>query len=254
MGNIIKRQSRIFISLNNTCPICLDLITNDITLSCGHSYDAKCIQQYLINNYTNITCPYCRKYITNSDMKKIFKKFYSYNYKLNEYGQQNVISISSNLIIKRFTLLNYNDIQISIPHFQNHTRPIFIKIPRVYRLCIIPYLDDKLFDNQNRLNYKYKMAAYIGKTQWSKFLCNNFTLINQLNTSLLSNIEVSNDKINLYVKNPENILTINSLNGTMEQGIKLYSNICEIIIKIYLLKIDNETNLVNELYAINYYE
>lgn len=253
MGNIIKRQSRVTI-INNTCPICLDLITNNLTLLCGHSYDIKCIQEYLINNYTNISCPYCRTDIDNNDMKRIFKKFYFYDYKLNDYSQDNVVLLTSMLKIKRFSILENNNIKIYIPHYKNNTRPIFIKIPRVYRLSVVPYNIDNVINNKDCPEYKYKMAAYIGKTRWKSFLYENFMLINELNTSLMNNIYEANDKINLYINNPQDIITINSLNGTIEDGVKLYSNICEIIIKMYLINTKTNTYLINELCAINYYE
>jgi hypothetical protein len=53
---------------NNTCPLCLEPMTKNITIAlpCGHIFHTKCIKQALIYNNK---CPNCRRVITNVSLQ-----------------------------------------------------------------------------------------------------------------------------------------------------------------------------------------
>lgn len=238
---------------NYECPICLEKIS-DITylnLSCNHTFCLTCLQKCSINfiNFNSkINCPICREIISNNDMKKIFKVWVLYDYFPNEWRQFNIINLSKRKITK-FSLLNLNNnVSVYFP-FYNHYN--FEKILLFYSPLLenINLIEDINLDK----HYSFTFESYFKKPNMilKKFIELNF-LKNKNSEDILNMYKNSKFKIRFCVKDLEKIIILNKLKQTREIGFRLYNQLYYCLFKTYLLKINNNFYLINELYAILY--
>ncbi|XP_077015563.1 ret finger protein-like 4B [Tamandua tetradactyla] len=54
-----------------TCPVCLELFSNPISLSCAHTFCFNCIQNWILeNNESKLICPLCREVNNKSPLEE----------------------------------------------------------------------------------------------------------------------------------------------------------------------------------------
>lgn len=271
MGNTLKTNKVI----NIECPICLDVAYNPIKLHCKHQFCHYCIQKWSVQYVyfkKLVQCPYCRDLLYESELLKIFKKNVCADFKLEEYSQYNIYNIEEYKLsitsVHNIPLYSqYGFYKIGLPQFNSFINPIFIKIPRVYRLKHDTNQNDSILKLTNRLayakteygenlgQYKYIINGFIGKTSWMDLLVDRFHKLELLNTDMIKNVYDSKDRIRLYIKDPKDVLVIDNINGTMTKGLKIMNFISEVIFKMIIIS-DNDNNvyLINELQCIRYYE
>jgi hypothetical protein len=272
MGNYTSiEQAKIF-----ECPICFDDTFDPIKLNCGHNFDKYCIQKYVYNqliNYYEINCPYCRNNLNIYDLNLVLKEWIFINYFPEEWKQINTIELNKKHKISKFTKLDFN-IQIPfvrkiiIPQLSNNL-PFFMISPEINDIS--EFFEDDIivlskYFNNNKLKYSHDILQHYScgincymeyKNKWFHFLKNNLNKIKNIidyNINFYEQYKYSKYKIKLFIKDPNDIMTINQLEGTMNKGIIIIKEQkCKCLFKMYFYTDHNNTFMINELFAINYY-
>lgn len=257
------------------CPICFEETSEPIILKCNHYFDKYCIQKYVyyeIINENEIKCPYCRDIINLKDLNLILKKWKYFNYFPEEWKQINTIELNKNNKINNFTKFNFymhiSFNNIIIPQLSNNL-PFFIISPEINDIS--EFFDDDViiiseFFKYKNINSSQDILPYYScgincymkyKNEWYYFLKNNLNKIKKIidfDIDFKEQYKYSKYKLKLFIKNPNDILTINQIDGTMSNGIMIHKGQrCKCLFKMYFYTDHNNTFLINELFAINYY-
>jgi hypothetical protein len=258
------------------CPICFEETFEPIKLNCGHKFDKYCIQKYIYNEIINeyeIKCPYCRNNLNINDLELILKEWMFVNFIPNNWKQINTIELNKNDKIKYFTKLDfiYNISfieKIIIPQLSNNL-PFFITSPEINDISEF-FEDDVIvlseFFKNKKIKYSQDILPYYScgincymnyKNEWFYFLKKNLNKIKNIidyNIDFNEQYKYSKYKLKLYIKDPNDIIIINQLEGTMNKGIIIHKGQrCKCLFKMYFYTDHNNTFLINELFTINYY-
>lgn len=246
--------------LNNTkeCPICLEELDNYIILDCNHIFCINCIQKTcisFIDNFKKQLCPLCRKELNITELKKIYENWTLRVYHPNDWVQYNTVDILNNLKIIKFCPLDITKhSRLLIPYYKhlNFNKPLFFHSPKINYLNTIVdgYLDnifcfcmDGILDLNN--NKSLSWYNYLRKN-FHNFTSNDYMM--DINNSF----NYSRIKIRFCIKDLDRIITYNIQEGSMEHGLKLYQQPCQVLFRTYLFQNGNNNYLINEMYSICY--
>uniref|UniRef100_A0A6C0J8A0 RING-type domain-containing protein n=1 Tax=viral metagenome TaxID=1070528 RepID=A0A6C0J8A0_9ZZZZ len=241
---------------NQECPICFENLTDtkNITLSCRHTFCISCLQKVMkdfIKFNKTCYCPLCRKDICKKDISNIFKEWYLYKCIPEHWIQSNIV-LYKKIYVKSLKQINYNNnIKVLLPLYKhnNINQQLFFYSEKIFSLQQCPSVSENLEN--------YFSVFYIGNfnynIKWKNFLKKNFLKFTKCtNNDIYRNYQNSTTKIRFYIKNMDNIITINRLNQTIEKGFKFYNQPCCILFDTYILYVENKYYLINEIHKIMY--
>jgi hypothetical protein len=244
------------INENEECAVCFEKLidTKNITLSCQHTFCILCLQKVMLDfiKYNRVCyCPLCRKIICKKDISNIFKEWYLFKYILEQWLQYNIV-LYKKKYVKKFKQINYNNNnKVFLPLYKhnNINQQLFFYSEEIFSLQQCPFV------NENIENYF--SVCYIGNfnynKKWKRFIKNNFLKFTKdTNNDIYRNYQNSTTKIKFYIKNVDNITTMNRLNQTFEDGFKFYNQPCFILFDTYILYVENKYYLINEIHKIMY--
>ena len=251
--NYFNKKIQVEINEIDECSICFETLkyTKNVTLSCQHTFCILCLQKVMLDfvKYNKTCyCPLCRKTIYKKDICNIFKYWYLNKYTPEQWKQYNIVPYNK----KKFKLVKIikykNNVILYLPlyKYKNINQPLFFYSEKIVSLQQYEIDNDKL--------EKYFSVCYFGyfnyNKKWKKFLKNNF--LKYKSSNILENYKYSKNKMKFYIKNLNNIITINILNQTVEKEFKFYNQNSIILFDTYILNIENTYYLINEIYMIMY--
>lgn len=264
MGNF---QSNIE-PLNDTCPISLkEIIKDGIILKCKHNYNNFSIQKYCYRNYIlnqEISCPVCRKKITNYDLKKIFKKWKLIDLKYDNWNQLNVFDLTHivNFNCKLNTIKLNNNIILLQPlfYFDGKYSPVMIRSGIIKSLKnIIINKNSPLYFNResqygeylDNLIFKYQ-SSFITEIDFLDYFYYLCKIIPEYKYNGNKILKKKKNKIFFYVDNIENVITYDVHEGDMKEHFIHKTRSCNILFSTYLLYYKKKLNIINKIYSIIY--
>jgi len=76
VSTIKNLNKKLYIKIGEDCPICYEKIihkTHALLTNCGHAFHYECIQNYYNLDYNKLeSCPMCRQYTSNDNIKDIY--------------------------------------------------------------------------------------------------------------------------------------------------------------------------------------
>lgn len=245
------------------CSICFEEdFTNDelFVLSCNHIFCLKCLQKHYIEFFNkNLIkkCPLCRKNSSIQELKKIYENFKLTSYEPIGWNQENTIDLLPNLLIKRLSSLNLNnDRKLLFPYYEINK----IEKPLFFHSSYFNILNPVLSEDLDFL-FCLSLDGILDLSKencynWHNFLKNNFIKKNYNNKKNYKNIfktfEYSKIKIRFFIRDINKIVTYDTLNGTMEYGLRIFDRSCKVLFRTYLFETSEDTYIINELYSICY--
>ena len=261
-------NSKIF---NDECPICLDNDNIMINLKCGHIFHKFCLQKsfysYIIENDNNcIFCPICRIKVSNNDIKKIFTKWEIINYNSTNWTNKNTIEINNQIIKKKISTINLdNNYKIHIPLFNLKQVNTLISVPLFFHSSIL--FNIRILDNENILsliensnntfeefkNFTLCLVGNVKNNDWYNFCYKNLLNLLNKNHEIFKDYSNSHEYMRFYVKNINDISTIDIRSGTIENELVIKKNrLFRVLFKMYILETLDNTFLINDIEQIMY--
>jgi hypothetical protein len=264
MGNF---QSNIE-PLNDKCPILLKEINkNGLLLNCKHIYDHFSLQKYCYINYIlkkDISCPICRKKITKSDLKKIFKKWLLIELKYDNWTQSNVFDFNYILdySCKMNTIKLNNDITLIQPlfYFDKKYSPVMLTSGFIKSLKKIvinknsPLHKDRItihgeYLDDLTLKFSSTFIDNIDFNDYYYYLCR---IIPEFKYNGSRNLRTNKNKIYFYVADEKNVISYDINEGDMKETFIYKPRSCNVLFSTYLLYYNKKLNIINKIYSIIY--
>jgi len=259
--NCFNKKIQVEINENEECSICFEKLkyTKNFTLSCQHTFCILCLQTIMLDfvKYNKICyCPLCRNKICKKDISIIFQHWYLNKIIPEEWIQYNNVCYNNkkNKLLQEIKYKNNIIVYLPLYKYKNINQPLFFYSNQIFSLRQCEFEDKEL--------EKYFSVSYFGNftttKKWKKFIKNNFLNfkhngINIINNDIKNNYNYSKNKMRFFIKNLNNITTINSYNQTIEKGFKFYNQCCFILFNTYILNIKNTFYLINEINMITYF-
>ena len=264
MGNF---QSNIE-PLNDRCPISLKEIKNNgLLLNCKHVYDPFSIQKFCYRNEIlkkEIGCPICRKKLTKTDLKKVYKKWLLIELKYDNWNQQNVFDLNSitDYSFKLNTIKLNNDVILLQPlfYYDGKYSPVMLAsgIIKSLKKIIInknsPLHKDRITmynEYLDDLKIKFK-SSFIDKYDYYDYYHYLCKIIPEFKYNGSRFFKKINKEIEFYVDNIENVITYDINEGDMKEKFVYKPRSCNVLFSTYLLYYNKKLNIINKIYSIIY--
>lgn len=237
--------------INDECPICYEINSNNFILPCGHRFDYICLQKTFFDYFIvgkPCFCPLCRSDVKKKTLKLIFKKIYVPHIYPTEFVNKNTINLKNKVLISKIQNVKINEnLTYLIPCYKLNN----ISVQHFFHLDNIEFIYDS-FTNDLENVYKMKIICLFNKKKndWNKFIKNNH--LNKILKNSSNEHDDPTTSISLYIRNPNNIITYNEKYGTIEHCFHNYDQKATLLFRMFMVKWMNKFFFVNELYGICY--
>lgn len=232
--------------INTECPICYEDIDKGIELDCGHCYDRFCIQKASINyifKNEEQKCPVCRTKISINNLKEIFNSWVIPFISPIDWTQNNTVILNKKLCVNKIETIFYNNyLNIYIPIFKHNNipKPLFFHHNESIYLSLSPYIG---------LNKIFPLSLESITNDSHHILLKKIISNSDINKDLIDFELFDKNRIIFHIKNIEQIVVYDELDGTMTKGLVLKERPCNVLYRTYII---NKYYIVNELYSIYY--
>lgn len=256
------------------CPICYNVATHMIKLTCRHRFDLYCIQKHLVTCYNNEIipcCPYCRKELY-CELRKILKKWSIIDYRCTDTkdmkNEFNFTSIYDKINIHKISKINVmidnTKGQVIVPFFNNTYIPIFfnqheITIQQSYDT--LPF--KQISNNFEVMNFSNGciLECFVSGNHWNKFLYNIMVKNSQIYKLFVKYYDIAIIDLNnisdvymlFYIKNKDDIICGDTSTGDIHNKLIIMNKKCNILYRTYFVIHNNKFHIINEVYRIIYY-
>ena len=258
------------IPLNDECPFTLESIEDNerIILNCKHQFKLYPIQFYCLDNViknTKMYCPLCKK-IVKKDIKNIYKKWCIVKLKYDNWNQNNLLYTDElNYYPKRYKIIQTDNYEIILPliKYDKYYQSNMICSVEINELNFVKhsflYSKFNKFSNTEFGEELYKLnncvRAYNTKDIVYQYFIEKF--INRLpykykNKRIMREIQKFTEKFLFYFSDVNMFFTFDTFEGDMKEHFVLKKRRLYYVYTFFIYK-DNETYLINKIYAIIYY-
>ena len=255
---------------NNECPICLSPVDeNDYKLDCNHRFHLNCLQKAFYNNIIegviSNSCPLCRKVINYYNIQSIYKKWTIFDYKPTEWCNKMSMDLSlvnlQSIKFKKYDILKKQNSIIFLPIFFFKDVTSHINIPLFIQSPPIKHFNITTLDSNNEdLDFSLVIhGQFTYESNWYKFLSTSLKLKKKFRknntkyTEIYKHYKLSRTDIYFYVKDINDIETIDVQEGTIDKGFFFKKNRqVKFLFKTYIINTINNIYLINEMFKIMY--